>query len=1075
MPVPATSLQFASECGKPSGPARVWDFTSGRLPDGVRLRRNGYIADNGLGSRDFEKGDSQGGAELTERFTPEGAFLFEAEFDVGDYSATSKVSRVSRIWDDMGISYDSEKCDNTGLEIGISETPRGWKIPYAVLGMGTRRFRVEGVGMEVLGGARESLKLFFDANGRVVIEFGGLVAERRLPLCGSLVPSRRYRPAIGSRPLSLYANLDGFVRRVSITPMCHDPATFLTPGRLAFLRGEAGAVLEMAAANRSGGKMSDVRVEVEQFCGEGRVKTTSWKASAIADGASMPLAVPVETRIRPGRYAFRATLRAHGGDGADVAVSQIVAYSIGPQVGDRMRVTMWGAPLETPAEELRDFGFTHSYVHGGGASEVNADFNPKTFLNVLDRHLAGGIRTLRALKPMYIPPDSTDTNRYLRWESDGSVPKAGLRRQFEVANPEIVERFRRICAFDASFFAGHPSFNGVLPYSEIREHSFPSYNTEPLRYKAETGREMPRGLHGKFYPAAKSRSRFPNGVVPDDDEIYLFYRWWLKGGDGWPTFLSAGVDEYRKRIPSGEFQSFWDPAVRWAPAWGSGGSVDMLNQWCYAVPEPMNVAGPCEEILAMVDGRPGQKAAIMTQLICYRSQMAPTNVVPANMPAWAKAFPKGAFPTIPPDVLQEATWSMIAKPVDAIMYHGWGTIHDTHVTTYYCYTNPKAAERMREIQRDVVKPLGPVLKRLKRDKPSVAVLESLTTCAMGGPATHGWKVPAVTCAQRARLDPRVVYEETIERDGFDGIKVLYAPQCQFLTASMVARVKGFQKAGGILMADSELLPALKPDVVVPVMRFEPPPVTDHTEDVDARESERDSALKTHRGTRLAKKVMQDAAWEMRRKLAEKGYRPAADSSSPEIVVYNRQWRNAKYLFAVNDHRTFGDYVGQWGLVMEKGLPFDGWVSLEDPEGKVGAVYELSRGVECAFSREGGSVKVPVSYETNDGRMFAFLPSKIAAVEAVVPFGVERGDEIEVSLVVKGADGKPVPALLPVEIRLYDATGREIDGGGFFCAEGGVAKVSFLTNIDDPAGAYRLTCRDRASGFTAEKKISVRGQ
>ena len=1066
----ALSAQGA-DFGKPIGPSRVYDFTSGEMPDGVRLRKNGILAEDGLCSRDFEREDSQGGAELSGRFTPDGAFLFEAEFEVGNWANTAKVERASRIWDDMGISYGGEKCDNTGLEIGLVQAPDGYWTPYAVLGMGTRRFRVEGVKRRLYDGARSNFTLFFGANGRVVIEFGGLTAEKQIPLCGGLAPSKRYRPVIGSRPVSRYANFDGFVRRVSITPMRRDPAAFLTPGRMAFLRGETNAVLELAIANRSGGGFTDVRVSVDQFGEMGLVKSSAWREDALADGANLPIQVPIETRLRPGHHSMRATLRAIGGDGEDIALTQTIPYAIGPQVGDRMRVAIWGMPLEASVDEIRDFGFTHSYVYLGGAREADADFDPKPFLDTLDRHLAGGIRTMRAFGARLIPPDCTDTNRYLRWRKNGKPPEKPS--SFEVSNPEIIERIRKISAFDASFFAGHPSFQGVLPYTEQRENSFPSYNTEPLRYKAETGRDMPNDLRGLKINLSDAKKRFPTGAVPDDDEINLFYRWWLKGGDGWPAIHSACAEEYRKRVKGGDFLSFWDPSVRWAPAWGSGGSIDMLNQWCYAEPEPMNVAGPCEEVLAMADGRPGQKASIMTQLICYRSQVAPKNVVPDNPPDWVKAIPDADFPTIPPDVLQEATWSMIAKPVDAIMYHGWNTIHDSHTRKGYCYTNPESAERMREMLNGVVTPLGPVLRRLKREKPDFAVLESLTTFTMGGPATRGWKSPAVTCAQRARLDPRVVYEETLERDGFDGIKVLYAPQCQFLTESMVARIKAFQAAGGILMADSECVSALKPDIEVKVMSFDPPPETDHTEDVDAREQERDAATKTHQGTQLAKKAMQDAAEEMRVKLAAKGYRPTSDSSSSEIVVFNRQWRDTKYLFAINDHRTFGDYFGPWGLVMEKGLPYRGWVSLDDPENRIGAVYELSRGEEYSFTREGGKVKVPVSFTTNDGRMFAFLPAKIATVEVKAPEAVLRGGMCDVVFTVRGEDGAPSPALLPVEIRIYDALGKEIDGGGWFCAEGGVAKVSFQTNLDDPVGSYRIVCRDRASGLSAEKAVALR--
>ena len=109
------------------------------------------------------------------------------------------------------------------------------------------------------------------------------------------------------------------------------------------------------------------------------------------------------------------------------------------------------------------------------------------------------------------------------------------------------------------------------------------------------------------------------------------------------------------------------------------------------------------------------------------------------------------------------------------------------------------------------------------------------------------------------------------------------------------------------------------------------------------------------------------------------------------------------MFALNDKRTFGDYVGQWGLTMEKGLPFAGEVTLADPEGKIGAVYELSHGGEVKFKRrEGGDgrnklrpsrlgdVVVPVSYDTNDGRLLVFLPRKIASVEADV---VKAGDAL----------------------------------------------------------------------------------
>ena len=256
---------------------------------------------------------------------------------------------------------------------------------------------------------------------------------------------------------------------------------------------------------------------------------------------------------------------------------------------------------------------------------------------------------------------------------------------------------------------------------------------------------------------------------------------------------------------------------------------------------------------------------------------------------------------------------------------------------------------------------------------------------------------------------------------------------------------------------------------MPVMAYKTPPKSDHAADVDA-------ATKTMVNTVARRFTEEQKAWmlaeaeKLRAALAAKcAYAPKADSSSPEIVTYSRAWRDTPYVFALNDKRTFGDYVGQWGLTMEKGLPFAGEVTLADPEGKIDAVYELSRGGEVPFIRDAGRASVTVDFDTNDGRLFAFLPQRIVGVEVQAPDEVARGEAFEASFRVLGEQGAPVDALLPVELRLQDAAGRDI-GGGWMAAEGGVCSVRFATNLDDPDGGYRLECRDRASGLHTMKTL-----
>ncbi len=861
------------------------------------------------------------------------------------------------------------------------------------------------------------------------------------------------------------ATTGAFATALAAAAVGSEAVSVATEGRAAFIRGESPASVRLKVKNASKAGLADVSMAVEQFADESLVRKQGVALGVLPPDAESVVPCSVETRLRPGWHSLRVTVTGRRDDGTGVCETNVLRVGVGPRIADRMTALMWG--FHATPKVLADFGFSHGLVCNwtGETSDLQS----------YDDALVAGIGLAHTLRPV-LPSGKSEDDAYMRRDRSGKVIDfGGGSKGVEVSNPEFLTAIKPVVERDVSQYGDHPAFAGALPSSEQRDLTAPSFNTEHLRYKKETGRDVPAEVESITINPNKLdefKKRFPDGVVPKDDPVLSYYRWFWKGGDGWPSYTGGIADLYHRGISRPNFLVFWDPAVRCPPIWGSGGAVDMINQWTYAIPEPMNVAGPAEEILAMAAGRRGQQSSIMTQLICYRSQMAPVDKKVTPEPEWARRFPKARFPTIPPDVLQEATWSMIAKPVQSIMYHGWGTIYDMGSTIGYVYTNPESADRLRHLLKDVVAPLGPTLKRLGRAASPVALLESFTTCALGGPSSRGWKAPSVTFLQRARLDPRVVYEDTILRDGLDDVKVLYAPQCIFLTPDVVAKIREFQSKGGILVADAQLMSALKSDLEVPVVSFEPPPASDHFEDVNAMEAARDGDAKTHAGTIRAKATMVRQANDLRKQLASR-FTPEADSSSPEIVTYSRRWHGARYVFAINDSRTFGDYVGQWGLVMEKGMPCEGEVSLADGDGAVKAVYELSRGGEVPFVRGGGRVKVPVKYSTNDGRLFAFLKTRIASVNVSAPDSVRKGETLKVVFSALDAEGRPVEALLPAEMRLYDASGREIDGAGWVCLSGGTCAVEFMTNLNDADGDYKIVCRDRASGLTAERIVKVK--
>ena len=1058
---------FAAEPG-------VWDFTKGVPADGG-LRTKAKMTDRGLVSTDEKGGDNAGGFALKGKMTYPEAFRFEAEVV---FAPTAGVlSHNGVLWDDMYINYDHPQRPNRGLMVTFSRYAES-VTPIVYVGLGKSTYTVRGPGAKIVRSEPMRFVLVFDGNGGVAMELNGERSESSIAQMGPVL-SGPHAPVIGDRVSSTFWKFEGAVRRVALTPLKREPLTAAVSGRRAFERGETDAALDVVVASPVAAA-TGVRATVRQLDAAGReVRRGVAGPWDLAAGGTVKFACPVETRLKPGATSFVLELSGKDAAGQNLTAKRTLTAAIGPTYAERMTTLMW--MHSAPHSVVVDYGFTHG-IGPGMTGPLHNDSDADSLIRSYDKALASGLKLTKYVKVQY--PEKKKASDYYRLGRDGQPSNDWHKEPVpEVSHPDMIAWAGKGSEADVQVLKDHPAFGGALAVSENRDHTFPSYNTEQNRYRQATGAEPPPEAVKKVCDAKYAKARFPDGVVPEDDPVLRYYRWFWNGGDGWPAYLSAIADGYRRggygRFEDGSalqkkrpFFTFHDPAVRCPAIWGSGGDVDCLNQWCYANPEPMNVAGPVEEMFAMAEGRPGQQVMIMTQLICYRNQLAPKNVKVDPEPDWMKRRPGADFPSIPPDTLQEATWSMIAKPVRGIMYHGWGCIYETGATNGYTYTNAETTDRIKHLLKDVVAPLGPSLLKIGRAKNPVAILESGTTAIMGGPASWGWTAPAITFLQRARLDPRVVYEEAVEKGALDdgGVKVLYAPQLQYTTPKVVAKIRAFQAKGGIFVGDAQTLKALKPDVVAPLVSFSAPPASDHTDDVDAMEKAKGTDLKTRSATVNAKRIMQRQADEIRAALAQKGYVPASDSSSSELVVYNRRWRDTPYLFAINDKRTFGDYVGQWGRTMEKGLPFDGKVTLAGAAKATGAVYELSRGGKVAFEKTAGDVVVPLSYETNDGRMLVFLPEEIGELKVDAPADVPAGGLVSVTVTVLGKSGKPVPAVLPVEVRLRDAHGQELDGAGYAAAEDGVCKLRIRTNLDDPEGEYCLVCRDRASGLTVTKKI-----
>src|SRR5690606_29203848 len=78
------------------------------------------------------------------------------------------------------------------------------------------------------------------------------------------------------------------------------------------------------------------------------------------------------------------------------------------------------------------------------------------------------------------------------------------------------------------------------------------------------------------------------------------------------------------------------------------------------------------------------------------------------------------------------------------------------------------------------------------------------------------------------------------------------------------------------------------------------------------------------------------------------YRWKLRSDHPEIITRRRATPQGDYIFIVNDRRTYGNYIGHHRLVMEKGLPSSGKLTLN---GQWRAIYDLVHRKEVPFHRK----------------------------------------------------------------------------------------------------------------------------
>jgi len=982
--------------------------------------------------------------------TPAGAFTLEAWF-----KPKPEMDKDTTVFllDKKYFHYAKDLPEaNHDYCLYLSRTGENRRRLIAFLGFGEDSAQFSSNEVEVEPGKWVHVAFTYDGEGTGRFFFNGQTVGRRTHEGRGAVSPGRYGLVLGCRYGSTHNGFPGLLDQVRIS---NGVVPFLTGSleigvggaRTAYLRMEQGAWAPVLLANDTGKPVTNGSVRVLFGGTERRVALPDLQPKA-----EYPVEVPVDTSVRPGTYALKLIASAKTG-GKALEVEKEIPLTIVPRpLPNEMPVVMWGSG---DYQRLKEIGFTHQLTHLADYGKVWAAAQPteaawsegvEQYARSLDEALVQGVAGVVYLYPgRYLAQNKPLLEKYERVDRTGRpYGKDNICASF----PEAQTFAYNVGASVAKSFASFPGLQASLVHSEIRDGTNLCFHDHDLAaFRAFAGYDIPKEAVSKGGVGYTTLPDFPRDrVVPDDDHLLTFYRWFWKSGDGWND-LHTQVHKGLKSTGRRDLWTFFDPAVRVPSVWGSGGGVDVISQWTYSYPDPLKIGQATDELFAMADGTPGQQVMKMTQVIWYRSGTAPKLPEDESKRAqWEQDIPDAQFITIAPDHLREAFWAKMSRPIRGIMYHGWGSLVDAGPGGYR-YTNPKTKEVLAELIRSVVRPLGATLLQVPDRRADVALLESFASQVFAGRGTWGWsqswEADAHLILQWAQLQPRILYDEAVLRDGLDGYRVLVLPSCDVLTEGVAAKIRAFQAKGGLIVADENACPAVMPDILLP-------------------------SYKRTGKAQEDKAALQTMAADLRREL-DAFYARYADSSNPDVVVRMRQYGGTDYLFAVNDNRTFGDYVGHHGKVMEQGLPSTATLSLSR---KSGFAYDLLNHQPIAAKATPTGLALDVALGPGDGRVFMVTQQALAAVRVTAPSQVKLGGQAKVDVRVVDAAGKPLTAVVPVQVEILDAQGQPAELSGYYGARDGVLSVTLEIAANDPVGQWTVRATELASGRQSERKFAV---
>jgi hypothetical protein len=552
--------------------------------------------------------------------------------------------------------------------------------------------------------------------------------------------------------------------------------------------------------------------------------------------------------------------------------------------------------------------------------------------------------------------------------------------------------------------------------------------------KADTGLDAPPLPAGADLADLSSRPKLDlrayrdSGIVPAALPELRYLEWLLAKGDG--IAMANGEIARILRAANPGLRVLGEPAHPTIYQYGHIDGRDVAGTWCYE-----------RELGAMQWRFSGGQAYARHGGIGFYPILGYIYCIgPQDLGNGQKGEP-----SISADAARARLWLTLAQPAEffciwnfeAYGAKGWAEgelypgLYEAHTTT------------MRDLNR-----LGPVFGPLPWRRPTLALLASFTT-QLGRGAEHWWHwygqavstVGGTLNTHNAFYD--LLYESDVRNNRLTAYDTLVIPAALYLPADVHARIADWSRRGGRVVLDNQANPAFA-----------------------FATQERIESMGPNKG--IAPTVLTDVVGAWARTYREAATTYYATAETAEALVYTKESGSARYVIAINNRWTERPNL----KLRDVGLPLDTVLRLREANPDA-AVYDVVAGQRLDAPRNAeGVLRLPCALGPGAGRLFAVYPQAIATVAVAPGKLLARGTAGTVAVRILDAAGRPVPGRQGLEIEVQTPDGGRWDSNGIYAADNGLATIHLRPPLDAPAGKWRITCREMASGKQAEAEVRV---